>query len=98
MPEDTVTTIVKLLTGGGNAALMFLVWFAMRAVHAANDAARHIKEMRDAMTPLPPKIDAMAQHMRDVAARTDSMDSRLARQEIQLQAALAQRYQPERAS
>jgi Sec-independent protein translocase protein TatA len=92
MTEDTVTTVIKLLTGGGNAALIFLVWFALRAVHAANEAARHIKEIRDAMAPVPTKIEAMAQDMRDVAAQTDSMDSRLARQEIQLAAALSQRY------
>jgi hypothetical protein len=92
MEEETVSTIARLLTGGGDAALIIMVWFAMRAVHAANEAARNIKEMRDAMMPVPQKIDAMAASLREVAAQTDSMDSRMANQNIQLTAALSQRY------
>ncbi len=88
----TLKGLVELLASGGSAATMVVAWFAFRAVQAGKAAADDIKHMRDTMTGIVPKVDKVIDNTRDISQQLTTVDNRMARQEMQLSAALAARY------
>lgn len=92
--NDVVKGIVELLSTGGNAALIFLVWFAFQVMQAGREAARNVKELRDAVVAQKPELERIAEAVEDVSKQNDVLDSRLARQDIQLTALMARHNLP----
>lgn len=75
--DDPVKAIAELLNGGGNAALLFLVFIGWRAANAAREVAGDIRAMRATM-------DEVANISRATAAKVEQVDQRLVQQELRL--------------
>lgn len=88
MDAETLKSMAGLLSGGGSAAVIFLLWIAYNTLQRMRKAAEDLQDIRDAVTAASPVVRAAAQNIRDMAADLESVDARLQKQELQLIAAL----------
>lgn len=88
MDAETIKGITGLLTGGGSAAALFLVWIAFNTMQKLGRAMEDLQEIRKFVAASSPAIVEAEKNLREIAGAVKEVDNRLSRQELQLAAAL----------
>lgn len=82
MDAQTIKTVADLLSSGGSAALMLVVYIGFQVLHSSREAARHVKEIHRAVQGEVPKLSehvrVIREDMEALKRNTDKMDIRLA--------------------
>jgi hypothetical protein len=91
MDAETIKSIAGLLSGGGSAAVIFLLWIAYNTLQRMRGAADDLKAIREALTS--PEFKQAIKDLRDAAADMESVDTRLATLPLQVVAALSKSHQ-----
>jgi hypothetical protein len=88
MDTELIKTVTGLLTSGGSAAVIFLVYIAYTTLQRMRRAADEVTEIRNAIVSAAPLVSQGARDLREVVASVKEVDGRLSRQELQIAAAL----------
>lgn len=79
MELEDLKTIAALVQSGGPVAMGFIIYFAMKATNSAKEVAANIKAMHDTMTQVAPKVNEIADDVKDIDKRTEHMEEMLER-------------------
>jgi hypothetical protein len=84
METETVKSVVDILASGGNAAALFIVFLVWRGIEHIRKVAEKIERIAINTEALP----EIRKELRDLGADIESVDERLAGQDVRLAAAL----------